>query len=1476
MGFDILNKLDFHPTIQSWFREQFESVSPPQLKGWPSISEGKHTLILAPTGSGKTLAAFLWSIDRLLRQGLNDPNFDDNPSGIHTLYISPLKALNNDIQRNLTKPLNEIRFKVSQSDKHIPDIRTMVRTGDTPPHLRQSMLKKPPHILITTPESLYLVLNSDRGRTLFSNLRYVILDEIHSITTNKRGVHLSLSLERLMCLCKDEPVRIGLSATQKPLDRIAAFLGGQKCVDGSMKSRAVSIIDCGQKKKMDLQVISPIPDFSNLPDVSVWPAVIHKLYDFILQHRTTLVFLNMRAQSERIARQLNEKHQEKTGNPSAIIALAHHGSMSREMRYDIEDKLKKGKIPAVIATSSLELGIDIGSIDLVIQLESPKSIAGALQRVGRSGHLLKASSKGRIIPLYQADLDDAAAVAQAMKSGNIEEVVIPENCLDVLAQQIVAEVASRQWPRRALYQLFCQSFCYRSLTLNVFDNVLNMLTGRFADSRLPALQPVLTWDRVNDQLISLPGTRLKANLNGGTIPDRGYYGVYLAESNVRLGEMEEEFVFESKPGDIFYLGNNEWYLEQISQDRIVVRPAKSVKPRAPFWKGDLGYMSFETAEKVGEFRQQLLLDIESKKPSEEMASEYNLDHDIVKNLITFFKNQKALTGIIPTSSHIVVEWFHDAADELNIVFHTPYGGRVNAPWAISIAGYLENQLDSKMQYSFDDDGFILRVRTSTEIPDISKLLNLKFEEIEKILHHRIYTAPVFAIQFRYNAARALLLTRSRPGKRIPLWLQRLRANDLLNAVKKYPDFPILAETYRSCFQDVFDLNALSKVITKINEGKISTTVVQTPHPSPMVSGLIFDFVSNQVYELDRTLAPGEIATVSSDLLSEVLAKKEIPSILTADIIEESWLRWQHLTHETKAKNKEELFLIIKKLGPIAEEDLKKRSHKDFQSWMSLLLSENRLTMVELPSRGYVVSEDYSDFTNLDNVNSFSKIIRHFLESEGPLSTGSIAQKFKLSESEIDIILSDLHKKNEVVKGNLLKDSKGIFWCDHQNFAQLYRRAVSIRRTQITAVKRETYLRFLLNWHGVTGNKLSTESLLSLYQGFLLSPYFFEREIIPNRFDAEQLAELPVSTNLLGEPIEKGNIIIQSLKSSPEARNLINFIRRGEGHIFEAKNDVDEQSSEMSTEVKMVYQFLRENGASYFQDIEDGTNLSPANLKKVLQQTVQKGLVTTDNYDSFLTIINSSQKQRSRSIRHSVKQSVQNQLLLKSGRWFLTSSFAVRGKKIHTTEQLERQALLLLKRNGILVKEFYRRESGFLPWYQIFQVLKRLEWQGEIRRGYFIDGLSGIQYALPEAVELLLSLPDKEVDDNPHILSTIDPLFPFGGNIDWAIDHENGKKLEIRKISGNHLIFVDEKPAIYAENYARRLWTLRSLEKGKMEKVIFSLKNWMRLSDNIRPVKKIEIETINEEPAVDSVFSDLFYKAGFEREGNSIVLWPSGV
>ncbi len=1476
----VFDSLPFHQVLRSWFSATFETVSPPQEQGWPSISTGNHTLILAPTGSGKTLAAFLWSIDELFRLGLDDPNFDKNPRGIHTLYVSPLKALNNDIERNLNAPIKEISNIAAELGYSAPQIRTMVRTGDTPPKLRQSMLKRPPHILITTPESLYLVLNSDKGRQIFSHLRYLILDEIHSITTNKRGVHLSLSLERLMPLCRQEPVRIGLSATQKPLDRIASYLGGQKEYNSEFKPRPVAIIDCGQRKKMDLKVVAPVPDFGDLSDASVWPAVLKKLYNFITSHKTTLVFVNMRSQTERLTRQLNEMHKEKTSQTTADFTMPHHGSMSREMRFDVEDKLKKGKISAVIATSSLELGIDIGSIDLVVQLEAPKSVSGALQRVGRSGHLLKATSKGRIIPLYAADLDDAAAIVHCMKSADIEEVVIPQNCLDVLAQQIVAEVATKTWPRQELYHLIKRSYCYRHVSVETFNQVLLMLTGRFSDSKLPSLKPIINWDKVNDCLIALPGTRLLANLNGGTIPDRGYFGVYLSGVNKRLGEMEEEFVFESKIGDIFYLGNTEWRIESIAQDRITVNPASSVKPRAPFWKGELGYQARTTAEKIGAFRENFLENISRGKPIEDIAEEFDLDIYTAQNLLKFLRKQQQLTEKIPTHRQILAESFYDAAGELHLVVHTSSGGRVNALWAIAYAAILELQINSEVQYSYDDDGFILRFRKTTEPPAFETLFQKTPEELEQLLIDRIATAPVFAIQFRYNAARSLLLTRSRPGKRIPLWLQRLRSADLLQAIRKYPDFPILVETYRSCLQDIFDINGLLKTIKDIHNGTIQTKIVHTPYPSPMVSGLIFNFVSNQVYEQDRSRAPGEVAAISNSLLMDVFARETIPAIISEETIKESRRRWQHLNQENQAKDAEQLFLIIKKLGPINTKDLSLRSRENISAWTEKLKTENRIIEIQEPASGLIAAEDDMCYRELSSPENAQKVIRRFLESEGPVSSGEISRKLLISDSQVESILSHLYSEREVIKGQLLKNSDETYWCHKDNFAELYRRAIAARRRNITSVEPDVYYRFLLHWHGISGNTMSLQSLIEKYRGIYFPILFIEREILRSRLCGQWPDDLPAKIEELNNLISRGEVIFRMRRDGPDSKKMIDFIRRGDGSIFTTSPDEREVSNQPDADNKVVYNFLQENGASLYADIEKGTGLSSISLISTIVKLLYMGLITTDNYASLLSVPekmpNRTRPAYPHVSRQVVRKKVQDQMHLKTGHWFLTKSFAVMGRKISFDEQIEHQTRLMLLRHGILVKEWYRREKGLVPWYQIFQALKRMEWQGEIRRGYFIKGLSGIQFALPEALDLLLSLPDKEHDRESILVSTIDPALPLGGNVDWDLSTTQGKIVPITRAAGNHILFFHERPVLYSENYGNRLWTLSAFDKKRAEKIIDTLKTWLRLPALLRPRKKLIIESIDNTPAAESILAGIFLSIGFEKEGSTIILWPSGV
>ncbi|HET7187060.1 MAG TPA: DEAD/DEAH box helicase, partial [Gemmatimonadaceae bacterium] len=879
---------EFHPVVRRWFTETLGEPSAPQRAGWPAIARGEDTLILAPTGTGKTLAAFLWELNALITEGLEAPL----ANAVHLLYISPLKALNNDVQRNLETPLGQLKERFEQAGEKFPEIRVAVRTGDTPSSARAKMLRKTPHILITTPESLHILLTSVRGRTMFSALRAVIVDEIHAVAGTKRGAHLALTLERLTQLAPDAPQRIGLSATQRPLEEIARFLGGSipqraeggnaDSADGadeepkkrrsakSVKSafqpafRPVQIVDCGLVKRMETSVISPVDDLANVGG-TIWTSVAPLVLDHIRGARTTLVFVNNRAQAERMAARVNQLAEEE-------IALPYHGSLSRERRFLLEERLKAGELRALVTTSSLELGIDVGSVDLVIQLQSPKRVAAALQRVGRAGHSLDATSRGVFIPTFRDDALEQLAILDAMRTGDVEPTKVVQNALDVLAQLVVAIVASDlpEWTSAGLFDFVRRAYPYHSLTRAAFDEVLGMLSGKYPSDVAAELDARIHWDRITDLLTPTRGARMVATISGGTIPDRGLYTVNLADKT-RLGELDEEFVHESRVGDAFQLGSSTWRIRAIEHDRVIVVPAPGAPARMPFWHGEFMARSSHLTARVGALRRELD-DARTLVDLAEIQKTHHADEPTVRSLVEYVQAQRAITRVVPDETHLVLEHFRDEVGSVRMVLHAPFGGRVNAPWGMALGRRMREQLGIDAQVQTTDDGLMLRLPDMGAAPPVDAIRTLTVEEAERLVLEEVGASSLFGARFRMNAARALLLPRGNPRRRMPLWLQRLKSLDLLQAVRGYPSFPILVETYRDVLQDAFDMPALRDVLERIASGAITIRTVQTEIPSPFAASLQFGFVIDHMYGKDAPRAEERAALLSLDraLLDELM------------------------------------------------------------------------------------------------------------------------------------------------------------------------------------------------------------------------------------------------------------------------------------------------------------------------------------------------------------------------------------------------------------------------------------------------------------------------------------------------------------------------------------------------------------------------------------------------------------------------------
>ncbi|HXH96774.1 MAG TPA: DEAD/DEAH box helicase, partial [Gaiellaceae bacterium] len=861
----------FSPETRAWFERVFDAPTPAQAKGWPAIAGGGHTLIQAPTGSGKTLAAFLYAVDRLT---------PTPGEGLRVLYVSPLKALNYDVERNLRGPLAGLRS----------ELRVAVRTGDTPQSERAAMLRNPPDILITTPESLFLLLTS-QARKLLGAVDTLIVDEVHAVAGTKRGAHLALSVERLEHLLDAPMQRIGLSATQRPLEEIGRFVSG---------GRQIELVDAGVSKELDLEVVVPLEDMRELPSTgglthpapadgqemdigteratqSIWPSIYPALLELVRAHRSTIVFVNNRRLAERLALRLNEL-------ADAEVARAHHGSLAREQRVQVEEELKAGRIPCLVATSSLELGIDMGAVDLVIQVESPKSVARGLQRIGRAGHSLGEVSRGRIFPKFRADLLESAVVVQRMREGAIEETQIPRNPLDVLAQQIVAICADDEVEVAELHRLVRNAYPFAELSRAQLENVLDMLAGRYPSDEFAELRPRIVWDRTAGVIRGRPGARRLAVTNAGTIPDRGLFGVFIADGGGRVGELDEEMVYEARAGQVIMLGASSWRIEEITRDRVLVSPAPGVPGAVPFWKGEGIGRPYELGEAIGRFSRELLA-FDDERALQRLAPD--LDLRAARNLVAFLREQERSTGAVPSDRTVVVERFRDEIGDWRVCILTPFGARVHAPWAMAVGARLRESLGVEVQSIWSDDGIAFHL-PDADTPPPTDLLTLDPDELEELVVGELGQTALFGARFRENAARALLIPRRRPGERTPLWQQRLKAQGLLQVARRYASFPVVLETYRECLQDVFDLPALKRLLHGIQTRQVDLVDVETASASPFASSLLFDYIATYMYEDDTPPAErrAQALSLDRDLLRELLGQEELRSLLDASALED--------------------------------------------------------------------------------------------------------------------------------------------------------------------------------------------------------------------------------------------------------------------------------------------------------------------------------------------------------------------------------------------------------------------------------------------------------------------------------------------------------------------------------------------------------------------------------------------------------------
>jgi ATP-dependent Lhr-like helicase len=1464
----------FSPATREWFAGAFSAPTAAQLGAWDAITSGANALVVAPTGSGKTLAAFLWAIDRLA----TEPVPDDPNRRTRVLYISPLKALAVDVERNLRSPLVGVTQTAKRLGMMPPEVTVGVRSGDTTSADRRLLQRRPPDILITTPESLYLMLTASARDTL-RGVETVIVDEVHAVASTKRGAHLALSLERLDLLLDKPAQRIGLSATVRPREEVARFLAG---------GAPVTIVAPPSTKKFDLTVVVPVEDMTELgtsatPEGaatgqgSIWPHVEEQIVDRILEHRSTIVFANSRRMAERLTARLNEIYADRladendrelvgaaaaitpnrvarpaqpatlmaqsgqTTGAAPLLARAHHGSVSKDQRAFIEDDLKSGRLRCVVATSSLELGIDMGAVDLVIQVESPPSVASGLQRVGRAGHQVGEVSRGIIFPKHRADLIHSAVASERMSAGLIEAMRIPQNPLDVLAQQTVAAVALDSIDVDEWYDTVRRSAPFASLPRSAYDATLDLLSGRYPSDEFAELRPRIVWDRVGGTLTGRPGAQRLAVTSGGTIPDRGLFGVFMVGSGTdgkapaRVGELDEEMVYESRVGDVFALGATSWRIEDITHDRVLVSPAFGQPGRVPFWKGDGIGRPAELGKAIGAFTREIASATDEVARARALAG--GLDPRAINNLVAFIDDQRKATGHVPTDRTLVVERFRDELGDWRVVLHSPYGMQVHAPWALAIGARIRERFGLDAAAMASDDGVILRIPDTESEPPGAELFVFDPAELRDIVTAEVGGSALFASRFRECAARALLLPRYNPGRRSPLWQQRQRASQLLDVARKYPSFPIVLEAVREVLQDVYDLPALQALTEQIEHRRVRIVETETEQASPFARSLLFGYVAAFMYEGDSPLAERRAAALSLDptLLAELLGRAELRELLDPDVIEQTELELQRLAPDRRARDIEGVVDLLRVLGPLSLSEIVDRldpaselaSGGPLEERMHDFERSNRLWRAG--GERWAIIEDAARLRDalgtplpigipaafVEPVDDpLGDLVSRYARTHGPFTIPAVAERFGLGTAVVHDALRRLDAQRRVVEGEFRPGGTGPEWCDVDVLRRLRSRSLAALRHEVEPVDAATLGRFLPAWQHVSEPLRGIDGLATVIDqlaGVALPASAWETLALPSRVR-------DYSPVMLDELTAAGEVIWCGGGTLPGNDGWMSL------HLAEtAALTLPEPTGAETTEFqRTVLASLAGGGAYFFRQLSTAVgSTDDRELVSALWDLVWSGLVTNDTLAPLRSYLGATTTRpravpRSSAYRGRARPALPSQGGPPSaaGRWSLLPlaepDATVRG--VATAEQL-------LERYGVVTRGAVASEGIRGGFALAYRVLSGFEDTGRARRGYFVEGLGAAQFATGATVDRLRSFarePDPEREPAAVTLAATDPANPYGAALPWPASppaederrgHRPGRK------AGALVVLVDGELALYVERGGKTMLTFGSPERA---------------------------------------------------------------